>query len=94
MWRNQLDPMVRQFSIKFVAVVGPITDQKSGIRSEKPFFESVAYKGDFVRRSRRNVNGERKTSAVCQRHELCTLAPLGFSDPEAPFFAIIKVASM
>lgn len=86
--------MARKFSIEFVAVVSPITDQKSGIRSEKPFFESVVYKGDFMRRSSRNVNGERKTSAVCHRHELCTLASLGFSDPEAPFFAIIKVASM
>jgi hypothetical protein len=45
-------------------------------------------------RSRRNVYGERKTRAVCHCHELRPLAPLGFSDTGAPFFATTKVASM
>ena len=56
--------------------------------------ESCLDKGDFMRRSRRRVDGERKTSAVCQRHELRTFAPLGLSHSESPFLATMKVASM
>jgi hypothetical protein len=47
-----------------------------------------------MRASRRRVDGERKTSAVCHRHELSTLAPLGLSHSESPFFATINVASI
>jgi hypothetical protein len=47
-----------------------------------------------MRRSRRRVDGERKTRAVCHRHELRTFAPLGLSHPESPFLATMKVASM
>jgi hypothetical protein len=45
-------------------------------------------------RSRCNVYGDRKTMAVCHRHELRTFAPLGRSHCEAPFFATTKVPSM
>jgi hypothetical protein len=38
-----------------------------------------------MRRSRRRVDGDRKTSRVCHCHELRTLAPLGLSD-FAPLF--------
>jgi hypothetical protein len=47
-----------------------------------------------MRRSRCCVDGDRKTSAVCHCHELRTLAPLGFSDLEAPFLATINVPSI
>jgi hypothetical protein len=92
--RDHFNALAGELLIEDVAVVGAIADQANGSRSEKPFFESIVNKGDFVRRSRRKVDGERKTRAVCHCHELRTFAPLGFSDPEAPFFAIMKVASM
>ena len=41
-----------------------------------------------------NGYGDRKTRAVCHCHDLCTFAPLGFSHPLAPFFAMTKVPSM
>jgi hypothetical protein len=47
-----------------------------------------------MRRSRRRVNGDRKTKAVCHRHELRTFAPLGLSHPAAPFLATTNVPSM
>jgi hypothetical protein len=37
--------------------------------------------------------GDRKTSAVCDCHDLGTLAPLGFPDAEPPFLAGTKVPS-
>jgi len=47
-----------------------------------------------MRRSTANGYGDRKTRAVCHCHDLCTFAPLGFSHPLAPFFAMTKVPSM
>jgi hypothetical protein len=47
-----------------------------------------------MRRSRRCVDGDRNTSAVCHCHELRTLAPLGFSHCAAPFLAPTKVPSI
>jgi len=47
-----------------------------------------------MRRSRRCVNGERKTSAVCNCHELRTFAPLGLSHSEPPFLATTNIPSI
>jgi hypothetical protein len=38
-------------------------------------------------------NSQRKTLTVDQYHPLCPLAPLGFTDREAPFFAGAKLPS-
>ena len=50
--------------------------------------------GDFMGRSRRRVDGDRKTMAVCHRHELRPLTPLGRSHIPSVFFATMKGASM
>ena len=47
-----------------------------------------------MRRIRRCVYGERKTSAVCNCHELRTLAPLGLSHSAPSFLAITNIPSM
>ena len=94
MWRDQLDPFVSELRIELVAVVCKIADQSlRGIFGES-LFDGLMDEGDFVRASRCRVDGDRKTSAVCHCHELRTLAPLGFTDTSAPFFAATKVASM
>ena len=91
---NELDPLLSKFCIKRIAVVSSISNYMFGSSSKKPFFDSMVNKGDFMRRSRCSVDGERKTSAVCHCHELRTFAALGISHSEAPFFAITKVASI
>ena len=48
----------------------------------------------FRRRGRGDENSQRYTLAVCHHHALRTLAPLGFADFGAPFFAGLKVPSM
>jgi hypothetical protein len=48
----------------------------------------------FVRRRRGNGNGERKTSAVCNRHDLGPFASLGFPDMAPFFLALAKEPSM
>lgn len=83
-----------QFFIQRVAVVSLIANQSFGEFIHEAFEESIRDKGDFMRRSRRCVNGERKTSAVCHCHELRTLAPLGFSHSAPPFLATTNIPSM
>src|ERR1051325_9317903 len=92
--RDQLDASFSQLLVQRAGVVSLVADQSFGSLSGKNLSESLSDKGDFMRRSRRRVDGERKTRAVCHRHELRTFAPLGLSHPEAPFFATMKVASM
>lgn len=47
----------------------------------------------FVRGCRRQENSQRNTLAISQNHPLGTLAPLGFSHGQAPFFAEAKLPS-
>jgi hypothetical protein len=92
--RDHLNALLLEFCVERVRVVSLIADQSLGPLSGKNLGESFRDKGDFMRASRRRVDGERKTRAVCHRHELRTFAPLGLSHPESPFLATMKVASM
>ena len=91
------DHLYARFSegrVQRVGVVGPVADQPLGPLIEEARGQGLLYEGDLVRRSARRANGERKTRAVCQRHELRALAPLGLSHLPPPFFAPAKVPSM
>jgi len=92
--RNHLDTLLGQLFIQRVGVVSLIANQSLRPFQGKNLSESFSDKGDFMRRSRRRVNGERKTIAVCQRHELRTFAPLGLSHSKSPFLATTNVPSI
>lgn len=92
--RDHLYVEARKFCIQWVRVIGFVADQSLRFLIREPLNESFSNKGDFMRRSRLRIDGERKTIAVCHCHELRTLAPLGFSDFEAPFFATMNVPSI
>lgn len=92
--RDHLNALFGQRFIQRVGVVSLVADQSFGSLSGKNLSESFSDKGDFMRRSRRRVDGERKTRAVCHRHELRAFAPLGLSHSESPFLATMNVASM
>ena len=94
MWSDQLDPCSSQQLIQRVTIVGSITNQPLRSFQDKSRCESCFNKGDFMRRSRRNVDGDRKTMAVCHRHDLRTFAALGLSDCPPPFLATTKKPSM
>jgi len=49
---------------------------------------------DFRWRGRSQVLSQRNTLAIDHHHPLCTLAPLGFADACAPFFAGAKLPSI
>lgn len=94
MRRDQFNALGSEFLIERITVVGTIPDKSSGSSHGEGFSERRLDKGDFMWRSRSRVHGEWKTSSVCNNHELRTLAPLGLSNFEPPFFATVKVPSM
>jgi hypothetical protein len=63
-----------------------------GLRN-RDFLERGFRKRNRVRRGTFQPNSQRKTLTVDQYHPLCPLAPLGFSDGRAPFFAGAKLPS-
>ncbi len=92
---DQLHAMfVEEVLVQGITVVGLVSDQAIGKifgpRSIEGFFDQ-SY---FVRRSAGHVHGDRKTTAVCNGHDLGALAPLGLSDVKPPFFALAKEPSI
>lgn len=77
MWCGHLDPLVRQSLIYGSAVIiGLVANQPLRLVIDKTRDESRCYKSDCMWRSRLNVNGDRKTGAVCNDHDLRNLARL------------------
>jgi len=51
------------------------------------FRQSLLNEGDLMRRGGFRANSHRQTSAVCDRHDFCSLTTFGFPDAFAPFLA-------
>jgi len=91
---DHLNALSREALIERITVVGTIPDKSLGSSHRDGLSEGSFDKGDLMWRSRSRVHGEWKTRSVCNNHELRTLAPLGLSHCEAPFFATTKVPSI
>ncbi len=91
---DQFNSLLAQSLVQRITVVGSISDQSFRALLGKATMERSFNQSDFMRRSTFNGYGDRKTRAICHCHELTTFAPLGFSHPAAPFFAMTKVPSM
>jgi len=95
MRRDQLDPaFFPEPKVERIAVVSSVSNKTIGCVLEKTGIERGLDERDFMRRSTCNPCGDRKTRAVCDRHDLCALAPPRLSDGGAPFLAPEKVPSM
>ena len=92
--RDQLDAAFSKFRIERVGVISLITNQTCGLFGDKTLKESRSDKGDFMRRSRRRVDGEWKTSIVCHHHEFRAFTPLSLTNCTPPFFAVTNVPSI
>src|SRR5208282_1268776 len=101
-WADQLDPATLQASPQWIAVIGLVGDHSHGFLSRSPRTMGSTYtdrrerrfrESDFRRGCRVKVVSQRKTAAVDHHHPLRPLAPLGFSDSSAPFFAGAKLPS-
>lgn len=101
--RDPFDTQLPQTPAQRIAVVSLVGDQPLRFlacattvvavwdedRGEGDFSEL-----DFRRRDRSQVLSQRKALAIDHHHPLCTLAPLGFADSGAPFFAEAKLPSI
>jgi hypothetical protein len=94
MRRDHIDTLRLERLIKRIGVVRFVSNEALGRGYSESSLQSIPDKGDFMRRSTRNVDGEWKRRRACNQHDLCTLTPLGLSDAIAPFFATTKVPSM
>ena len=99
---DQFDPALPQALAQRIAVVRFVGDypQRFLLRTTRVMTPPYADRGerrlrelDFRRGCRVKVVSQRKTAAVDHHHPLRPLAPLGFSDSAAPFFAGAKLPS-
>src|SRR5229473_7739879 len=99
---NQFDASSRQPLTQRITGVGLVGDHPHGLlsrptRTMTPTYADRRKRGfrepDFRRGCRVKVVSQRKTAAVDHHHPLRPLAPLGFSDSAAPFFAGAKLPS-
>src|SRR5580704_11701154 len=84
---------LHQAPVEFVAVIGFVSDKPLGRLWHRPLFQRGLHQRHFSRRSAFCPQGERKTMAVCNAHDLGALAALGFADAEPPFLAGTNVPS-
>ena len=93
--RDQLHPVPRpQPTCQPVAVVGFIADQPLRRLPQEPLLEGGFDEADLMRSSAGQVHGERKTMAVCDRHDLAAFTAPIIAHSSAPFFASLKLPSM
>jgi hypothetical protein len=99
---DQFDPATPQTLSQRITVVGFVGDhpQRFLLRTARVMTASYTDRRerrlrelDFRRGCRVKVVSQRKTAAVDHHHPLRPLAPLGFSDSAAPFFAGAKLPS-
>ena len=92
--RDELDPTRRKGPVQAVAVIGPVADEASWIIGQKAGVQRLGDESGFVRGRRGDGNGDRKTSAVCDCHDLGPFTALGVADVAAFFLALAKEPSM
>jgi hypothetical protein len=99
---DQRDPARRQARTQWVTIVSPIGDDALRFLAWPPRAMSPGHANRrerlfceprFVRGGRVKLLSQRNTLAVDHHHPLRALAPLGFSDFRAPFFAGAKLPS-
>jgi hypothetical protein len=99
---DQFDPALPQPLSQWIAVVRFVSDYPHRLLPRPAGVMTPPYpdcrerrfrQPDFRRGCRVKVLSQRKTAAVDHHHPLRPLAPLGFSDSAAPFFAGAKLPS-
>jgi hypothetical protein len=97
---DQFDPSLPKPLAQAVGIVSFVGDHALGLlpratlrSGDADFRECVFRKRNFCQRGTFQPNSQRNTFTVCQYHPLRSLAALGFTDREAPFFAGAKLPS-
>jgi hypothetical protein len=85
MRRNQLNSaLFKQLGIKAVAVIGFIANQSIRRILGKAAVDGSLNQLHFMGRSAFNVSGDRKTSSVCDGHDLGAFTALCLADSKTP----------
>ena len=87
-------PVIKKCAIQLITVVCLIADQLVRSILCKAAINRFLDKLHFMGRSAFNVSGDRKTSSVCDGHDLGALAAFCLADSKTLFFAGTKVPSM
>jgi len=83
-----------QALVERIAVVGAVTDHSFRLGSREALLDGSLDELRFMRRSAGDAAGDRKTMAVCDRHDFTAFSAASRADSRAPFFAELKLASM
>ena len=84
-----LKPLVER-----VAVVSAVANHSCGLGFCEALLNRHFDELGFMRRSAGDAAGDRKTMAVCDRHDFTAFSAASRADSSAPFFAELKLASM
>ncbi len=94
MWTNQFNALFLKFRTKGITIIGPISYQSFRQLIKQVGIERILHQLYFVSIGSCGPYGDRKTSSVCDCHDLGAFAPLSFSNMIPPFLALEKVPSM
>ncbi len=95
MWCDQFDAVLPgQQIVQGVAVISPIGNQSFRLLGHKAVLDRSLDEFLLMRCSARNPEGDRKTMAVCDCHELGPFADERSTNAIAPFLAPMKEASI
>jgi hypothetical protein len=83
-----------QLLVERIAVVSRVADHSFWFGLREPLLDGGYHESCFMRRGAGDVAGDRKTVAVCDRHDFAAFAAASWADSSAPFFAELKLASM
>jgi hypothetical protein len=93
--RDQPDTMfLPEALIERITIVGAVADHSFWFGSRETLLDGGFDEFRFMRRSAGDAAGDRKTMAVCDRHDFTALSSASRADSSAPFFAELKLASM
>jgi hypothetical protein len=93
--RDEPDAMfLQQTLVERIAVVGAVADHAVRLGPCETLGDGRFHEARFMRRSAGHAAGDRKTMAVCDRHDFAAFAAASWADSSAPFFAELKLASM
>ena len=80
--------------VEWIAVVGAVADYSCWFGACETLLDGRFDEFGFMRRSAGDAAGDRKTMAVCDRHDFTAFSAASRADSSAPFFAELKLASM
>ena len=83
-----------QALVQRIAVVGAVADHSFWFGSRESLLDGGFDEFGFMRRSAGDAAGDRKTMAVCDRHDFTAFSSASRADSSAPFFAELKLASI